>query len=136
MIDNLILNQLALAPYRLIKKRAEIKRTVLKQPIMQPHSDHNVHYKSGQTLKPDSRLEQNHSLTTHFQIQSKIRTQKTHFQNRQIQFNKRKTDKMRKQTNEFTGGFIPKEQKEKQSPAGERTNKWQEQSDREESVVA
>ena len=42
MIDNLILNQLAkkkLAPYRLIKKRAESKGTVLSQPIFQPNSD-------------------------------------------------------------------------------------------------
>ena len=91
MIDNLILNQLAnrkLAPYRLIKKRAENKRAVLKQSIMQTHSDHNIHYISGQTLKPDSRLKQNHTLTTHSQIQSKIRTQKLNFQNRQIQFKK------------------------------------------------
>ena len=76
MIDNLILNQLAnrkLAPYRLIKKRAENKGTVLSQPTSQPHSDHDIQCIRGQRLKPDPKLKTNHSLTTHFQIHSKTR---------------------------------------------------------------
>ena len=69
MIENLILNQLAnrkLAPYRLIKKRAENKGTKLGQPIIQPHSDHSIHNISSQTLKPDPKPKPNHSLTNHF----------------------------------------------------------------------
>ena len=56
MIDNLILNELAnrkLAPYRLIKKRAETKRTIIGQSNAQLHSNHFIHCISGQLLKPD-----------------------------------------------------------------------------------
>ena len=46
LINNLILNQLVnrkLAPYRLIKKRAENKMTILSQPIAQLHSNRCIH---------------------------------------------------------------------------------------------
>ena len=43
---------------------------------------------------------------------------------------------MQKQVKDFTGGFIPKDQKEERSPPGELTNKnkWQGDSDKEESL--
>ena len=79
MMDNLILNQLANrkpAPYWPIKKREENKGIKLNQSLFQSHSDHSIHYISGQTLKHGPTPKPNHSLTTHFRIQQreKIKT--------------------------------------------------------------
>ena len=62
-IDNLILNQLAnrkLAPYRLIKKRAESKGTIKGQSNAQLHSNLFIHCISGQRLKAHLTLKLNH----------------------------------------------------------------------------
>ena len=76
-----------------------------------------------------------HSLTSHSEYQSNTRNQKTYALKRQNQFKKIKPKIMRKQMRKFTGGFIPKEQKKERTPPGElMRNKWQGDSDREESV--
>ena len=65
MIDYLILNQLArkkLAPYRLIKKRAENERTIIMQTHSQVHSKHFIHGISDQII---SRPTLYTSLTSH-----------------------------------------------------------------------
>ena len=84
MIDNLILNQSAnkkLGPYRLIKKRAENKRTITKQSNSQLHCKHFIHCISGQTHKTDSSPKLNHSLTTQFKISQKHKIEKSTRQN-------------------------------------------------------
>ena len=140
MIESLILNQFAkrkLAPYRLIKKRAENEGTLISQPIIQLHSNQFIPYISGQTLKPYLSLKSNHSLTTQFQIQSDRQNRKIHSLKYQNQHNERRPDKIKKQNiKELTGGFIPKQQKGERLSSAEHTNKnqWQGESDQEESL--
>ena len=141
MIDNLISNQLAnrkLAPYRLIKKRAESKGTIKGQSNAQLHSNHFIHCISGQTLKADLTLKLNHSLTSQFQNQSDIQNRKINLPKNRKRYSERPPDKMKKQNmKEFTGGFIPKQQKGERNSPAENRNKdlWQGESDREESLT-
>ena len=134
MIDYLILNQLAnkkLAPYRLIKKRAENYRMIIRRSNAQFFSQIYPYCISSQTYKPDLSPKLNHSLTTQFKNQSKTQDRKNNSPKHNQRYNETTPVTMRKQNKrEFTEGFIQEEQKAENTS----TELWQRESDQEKSL--
>ena len=134
IIDNVILNKLPnqyRAPYDLIKKRAENKGLLDASSNAQATTKHSKHSDSGQSL-PKSKIQSN-SNSVHKQstlAHSKI------FNCGKTSINAINLKTMsRKETKDFSGGFIPAELKTNK-PRGrtEISLDWQNTSDREESL--
>ena len=142
MIDNVILNQLAnqnKAPCDLIKKRAEIKGRLDARTNAQSTIKHSKHSINGQLLLKN-RIQSNSNSV---QIQSTFHSaqnQSTLSHSKTLQFNERSINSMkfhimsRRDTKNFTGGFIPSDLKTTKPRGRTASVDWKNTSDREQSL--
>ena len=142
MIDNVILNQLAnqnKAPCDLIIKRAENKWLLDIKTNAQLTIKHSKHSINGQ-LPPKNRIQSNLNSVQNQSTFHSAQNQSTLSQSKILQFNERSTNTKkfqiisRKDTRNFTGGFIPSDQKTTKPRGRTVSVDWTITSDREESL--